>query len=307
MDRQHQFNRFIAARILTTAVVAAGGWLLLDTLSAPVAASASTPASQASTGDDSLLGGLLDTASPVVDSVDRHLATVTDLVPTPAPATVAEILDTVDSGVTHTVAAVPVVDNAVTPVVTGVVEPLAQPILEPVVNQVVAPVLDAVVTPVVAVATPVVDVVTPIVAVVAPAVDLVIPPISTADAAAVSPLDPVLPPFALPTATEARTMLQTPAGWAAVVSVGAADTPLLTGSHQPAAPVLPAGEPFTSTALPGSSGSSAGGAGSGSGPNATTVLPAGFLPAPEMRFHSSLPSGDELPPAPSFDPGSTPG
>jgi hypothetical protein len=307
VDRQHQINRFTAARILTAVVVTAGGWMLFDTLSAPVSASASTLSSQAVSSDEPLLGGLLDSVSPVVDSVDGHVQTVADLVSAPAPVDVAETLDAVDSSATHAVAAVPIVDNVVTPVVAVVVEPIARPILEPVVDQVVAPVLGAVVPPVVA---------------------AVIAPISPSVPAGISSLDPVLTPATPLTNVQTAAFLtlsqeprppvgtpviphrlapQAPTSWTAVDGVPSADVALMTGSHQPTGPALPTGDPLASAVVPGSAGSSAAGAGSGSGPTAATVLPAGLLPAPELRFHSSLRSSDELPATPSFDPGSTPG
>jgi hypothetical protein len=248
----------------------------------------------------------LGTASPVVDSVDGHVETVAGIVRAPAPAAVAEILDAVDSDLTGAVAAVPVVDNVATPVVAGVVEPLAQPVLEPVVDQVVAPVLDTVVTPVI-------DVVTPPVSHSVSVLDPVLTPSTPAMNAGAGTIQPLVqePPLSTePVVTSSRFdsgALSTTASGTVFDGDEAADIPLLTSSHQPTAPVLPVGEPFTSAVLPGSSGSSAGGAGSGSGPSAATVLPVGIVPAPAMCFHSLLPSSDELPSAPSFDPGSTPG
>lgn len=329
MDVAHRFHLGLPLRILLAVGVTALTWLALDAVFAASSASAATlPSASSPAGtDDSLLSGILDPVAPVVTTVDGHVETLTAPVPAAEPVRVAEVIYAVDTTAAEVMAAVPVVETVVAPVLSTLVEPVAQPVLESVVAEVAAPVLDTVVSPVVdeVVAPVTATVVGPIVGtVVAPVAGTVATPVvDAAQAPVASPgVDPAVTPIATPLGSAAPTADAPPTpvvvptnpvfgARAAVASpsfgVGeAAAVPTLTVAPQPAAPTVPFGIPPSPVALPAPAGGLTTGSGSGNGPLSATSTPSGLLPAPVVRFHSSPTASDELPLAPSFDPGSTP-
>ena len=336
MERRQGTHVTLPVRVLLTAIMVALAWLVVDILSSASSASASTQPTVASPAgtDDSVLGGILDPAAPVVAAVDGHVGTVAVLVSVPEPVRdavkVTEVVATVDTTVTEVVAAVPAVEAVVVPVVTAV-EPVVQPVLEPIVDQIASPVL-AVVAPVVnevvapvagAVVTPIVDtVVTPVVdnvvrPVVGPAIEpnaatgiaspavpasgVVAPPVDVQVGSASTALSRSTAPATNPFGSAGATFAAPHSGTAAVAAAATmTDTPV------PVAPAAPSGSPLAPVALPASPGGSITSSGTGNGPLPATTTPSGLLPAPDVRFHTSHVAGDVPPTNPSFDPGSTP-
>lgn len=329
MERTQGIHLASPARIALAIVAVAAAWLIFDTLTAPTSASASTAsASYREAGtDDSLLGGLLDSTTPVVDTLDGYVDTVAGTVPMAAPVAdvvqVGDLLDAVDTTATQVTAAVPVVNDVAVPVVAAVAEPVTQSVVDPLVDQVVAPTLDTVVTPVVqdVVAPVAAEVVAPVVAVVTPVLTPVVGTVPSPNEASAG-LEPTLSSSAAPgeaaqavvspgraqTGSSAASAL--PGSNTAPTSsapVTAAETAsVVAGSPVPAAPAAPFGIPFSPAALPAPAGGSISGSGPGNGSPVATTTPSGLPAAPVVRFHSSPDTGDELPLTPSFDPGSTP-
>lgn len=342
MDQSQRRYYLSPTRILLAALFAALAWLVVNLVTAPASATASTaPAASSPAGtDDSLLGGLLDPAAPVIAAVDDHVATVSTAVAVPEPVReavqVAEVSGTVDTPVTHVAEDVPVVEKVVAPVIAKVVEPVVQhvavPALENVVSHVVddvaapvaatvapvvgtvgTPIVDTVVTPVAdTVLTPVVDtVVTPVVdIVISPIVDVVVTP--TADTAvtpiagARAPLTeivPTAPTLAAPTAPAQGNLL--PGDSTPVLQIEGS-VPSMAGAPVPSAPTYPLGTPLSPSALPAPAGSSSFGPGPGNGPTSAATTPSGLLPQPDVRFSSTLTGSDALPAHPSLETGSTP-
>ena len=344
VERTQGIHLASPVRIVLAIVATAAAWLVFDTLTAPTSASASTASAsyrEAGTGD-SLLGGLLDSTAPVVDTLDGYVDTLSGTVPVVAPVAdavqVGELLDVVDTTATQVTSAVPVVDHVAVPVVAAVVEPINQ-VVDPIVSQVVSPTLDAVVTPVVqdVVAPVVTDVVAPVAAVVTPVLTPVVdateipvtgaPPLTSTPVIGAVPapivsgaleaagdstaaLGAVAQTAAGPTQVSFRTAAAAP-GWntaptSAATATAAEPVSVVLGSPAPAAPTAPFGTPLSPAALPAPAGGSTSGSGSGNGSPVATTTPSGLLAAPVVRFHSSPVTGDELPLTPSFDPGSTP-
>ncbi|ANP71186.1 hypothetical protein [Cryobacterium arcticum] len=309
------------------------------------ASTASASYRETGTGD-SLLGGLPDSTAPVVDTLDGYVDTVAGTVRVAAPVAdavqVGEVLDGADATATQVMSAVPVVNDVAVPVVAAVVEPITQSVVDPLVDQVVSPTLDAVVTPVVqdVVAPVVTEVVAPVAAVatpvLTPVIDAVVvpvgdvlPPTSTPVVGTVpapngvsAGLEPTLGSPAAPgeaaqivvahgqTQSGSGTPSALP-GWntaptSAAPATATATASVVAGSPVPTAPATPFGTPFSPTALPAPAGGSISGSGPGNGSPVATTTPSGLLAAPVVRFHSSSATGDELPLAPSFNPGSTP-
>ena len=347
MDQSQRRYYLSPTRILLAALFAALAWLVVNLVTAPASATASTaPVASSPAGtDDSLLGGLLDPAAPVIAAVDAHVATVSTAVAVPEPVREAvQVAEVSDTAVTHVAVDVPVVEKVVAPVIAEVVEPVAQPVLEPVVQHLAVPALEDVVSPVVddvaapvaaavapvvgtvstpivdTVVTPVVDtVVTPVVdTVVTPVVDTVISPI--VDVVVTPTVDTAVTPIvgARASVTEivpTAPTLAAPTAPAQGNLVPVDSTPVLqiegsvpsmAGAPVPSVPTHPLGTPLSPSALPAPAGSSSIGPGPGNGPTSTATTPSGLLPQPDVRFSSTLPGSDSLPTHPSLETGSTP-
>jgi hypothetical protein len=292
-------------RLLGLSVLAAMGWFVLSVVfgwSSSARAAEPSPLGDVTSGLSSLVGGVSEVTTPVVEQV---------VAPVVAPPVrgVAPVVQVVAPVVTPVVAPVVTAVAPVTAPVSAVVAPVVAPgtvVVAPVVAPVatiVAPVtapLAPVLHPVVAPLTPAVDTVLPDIPVVAPAPEAVSPQVDAPDSAgAATTASSAGAPDA---AASASTSTATRAAHESLSASGQRSVDVVPAQALPAGPA-PVPDPRELPAVaPASGGTSSSSAGS----PLTAVIPVSSLLPPRSIAVSGTSPGDIPPASPTFDTDTSP-